>query len=81
MSKVIVSVPDGTIAKKCGEKYMACILDDEGTLKRCTEFFKTREAAEEFVKENPEYLFFGVNYTGVMPKGTAIKKVPREAAV
>lgn len=73
MSKVIAVVPDGTIAKKCGEKYMACILDDEGTLERCTEFFKTKEEAKDFVKENPEYLMYGVNHTGDMPKGTVLK--------
>lgn len=81
MSKVIVAVPEGTIPRRVGEKYMACILEDSGELVKCTEFFKTKDEAKEFVEKHPEYMMYGVNHFGEMPKGTTMKKVPKEAAV
>lgn len=80
MQKVIVTVPDGTIPRRAGEKYMACILKDNGELEKCTDFFKSKDEAEKFAEKNPEYLMYGVNYFGEMPKGTVLRKVPKEVA-
>lgn len=80
MQKVIVAVPKGTIPRRAGEKYMACILKDGGELEKCTDFFKSKDEAKGFVEKNPEYLMYGVNYFGKAPKGTALKKAPREVA-
>lgn len=52
--KIIAKVPENTIPFRCGERLMACIIKD-GKLERCTEFFKTREAAKEWTTKNPEY--------------------------
>lgn len=80
MQKVIAVVPEGTIPRRVGEKYMACILKDSGELEKCTEFFKSRDEAKKFAEENPDYLMYGVNYTGEMPKGTVLKRAKKEDA-
>lgn len=60
MQKIITRVPNGTIPRSIGKNFMACIFDDNGTIRKCIKFFGTWEEARKFAAKNPEYLMHGV---------------------
>lgn len=52
--KIIAKIPENTLPYRCGERLMACTIE-EGKLVKCNEFFKSKEEAKKFTEENPEF--------------------------